>query len=75
MMTLAHLCTQIEGFFENFGILAISGLQMARTMRIHPLDSHYFREERGKNDADMVNVELKQRVWYHIVASDWFVYT
>jgi hypothetical protein len=75
MMTLAHLCTQIEGFSGNFGILAISGLQMARTMRIHPLDSHYFREERGKNDADMVNVELKQRVWYHIVASDWFVYT
>lgn len=73
MMTLAHLCTQIEGFSGSFGILAMSGLQMARTMRIHRLDSHYFREERRKNGADMVDVELKRRVWWHIVASDWLV--
>jgi hypothetical protein len=74
MMTLAHLCTQIEGFSGSFGILAMSGLQMARTMRIHRLDSHHFREERRKNGADMVDVELKRRVWWHIVASDWYVF-
>jgi hypothetical protein len=72
-MTLAHLCTQIEGFSGSFGILAMSGLQMARMMRIHRLDSHHFREERRKHGADMVDVELKRRVWWHIVASDWFV--
>jgi hypothetical protein len=74
MMTLAHLCTQIEGFSGSFGILAMSGLQMARTMRIHRLDSHRFREERRKNGADMVDVELKRRVWWHIVASDWYFF-
>jgi hypothetical protein len=73
LMTLAHLCTQIEGFSGSFGILAMSGLQMARTMRINRLDSHNFREERRKNGANMVDVELKRRVWWHIVASDWFV--
>ena len=72
LMTLAHLCTQIEGFSGSFGILAMSGLQMARTMRIHRLDSYRFREERRKNGADMVDVELKRRVWWHMVASDWF---
>jgi len=74
-MTLAHLCTQIEGFSGSFGILAMSGLQIARTMRVHRLDSRYFREERRKNGADMVDVELKRRVWWHIVASDWFVFS
>jgi hypothetical protein len=72
-MMLAHLCTQIEGFAGSFGILAMSGLQMARTMGIHRLDSPHFREERRRNGADMVDVELKRRVWWHIVASDWSV--
>jgi hypothetical protein len=71
LMTLANLCTQIEGFSGSFGILAMSALQMARTMRVHRLDSYHFREERRKNGADMVDIELKRRVWWHIVASDW----
>jgi hypothetical protein len=71
---LTHLCTQIEGFAGSFGILAMSGLQMARTMRIHRLDSPHFREQRQRNGADLVDVELKRRVWWHIVASDWSVF-
>jgi hypothetical protein len=73
-MMLAHLCTQIEGFAGSFSVLAMSGLQMARTMRIHRLDSLCFREERRRNGADMVDIELKRRVWWHIVASDWSVF-
>jgi hypothetical protein len=63
MMTLAHLCTPIEGFSRNLGIIAMSWLQMTQTMRIYRRDSHHFREERRKNGADMVDVELKRRVW------------
>ena len=72
-MILAHLCTQIEGFSGGFGILAMFGLQISRTMRIHRLDSPYFREQRRRDGADMVDVELKRRVWWHLVASDWSV--
>ncbi|PMD20688.1 hypothetical protein NA56DRAFT_573765 [Hyaloscypha hepaticicola] len=73
LMTLAHLCTQIEGFSGSFEVLAMTALQIARTMRIHRLDSYHFREERKKNGADMVDIELKRRVWWHIAASDWLL--
>jgi hypothetical protein len=40
-------------------------------MKIHRLDTPRYREERQKNGADMVDVEVKRRVWWHMVSSDW----
>jgi hypothetical protein len=71
IMSLAHLCTQIEGVSGSFGTLSMFGLRMARTMNIHRLDSRPSREERRKNGADMVVLEIKRRIWWHMVASDW----
>jgi hypothetical protein len=70
-MNLAHLCTQIEGFSGSFGILSVTGLQMARSMKIHWLDSVLYREQRRKHGADLVELEVKRRIWWHMVASDW----
>ncbi|KAF7596249.1 hypothetical protein BBP40_002782 [Aspergillus hancockii] len=72
-MNLAHLCTQIEGLSGSFGILSVTGLQMARSMKIHRLDSAPYREERRKNGADLVDLEVKRRIWWHMVASDWLL--
>jgi hypothetical protein len=70
-MNLAHLCTQIEGFSGSFGILSVTGLQMARSMKIHWLDSVPYREQRRNHGADLVELEVKRRIWWHMVASDW----
>jgi len=70
---LAYLCSQLEGLTESFGILTIFTLQMSRSMKIHLLDSPRCREERQKNGADMVDVEVKRRLWWHLASSDWFV--
>ncbi|KAF4622656.1 hypothetical protein G7Y89_g14371 [Cudoniella acicularis] len=68
---LAHLCTQIEGFSGSLGILTISGARMAKSMKIHRLDTFHYREERKKDGADMIDIEVKRRIWWHIVSSDW----
>ena len=68
---LVHLCTQIEGFSGSFGVLSMAGIQMAKMMKIHRLDTPRYREERQKNGADMVDIEAKRRVWWHMVSSDW----
>jgi hypothetical protein len=68
---LVHLCTQIEGFSGSFGVLSMAGIQMAKMMKIHRLDTPRYREERQKNGADMVDIEVKRRVWWHMVSSDW----
>ncbi|KAL4809096.1 hypothetical protein BDV18DRAFT_94673 [Aspergillus unguis] len=72
-MNLAHLCTQIEGLSGSFGILSVTGLQMARSMKIHQLDSAPCRGQRREQGADMVEVEVKRRIWWHMVASDWLL--
>ncbi|KAL4751795.1 hypothetical protein BDW72DRAFT_212561, partial [Aspergillus terricola var. indicus] len=72
-MSLAHLCTQMEGFSGSFGILSVTVLQMARSMKIHRLDSAPYREKRREHGADMVDLEVKRRIWWHMVASDWLL--
>lgn len=71
IVSLAHLCTQIEGVSGSFGTLSMFGIRMARAMNIHRLDSRPSREDRRKNGADMVVLEIKRRIWWHMVASDW----
>lgn len=70
-VTLAHLCIQIEGLSGSFGLLSATGLRMARSMKIHRLDSAPYREQRRQHGADMVELEVKRRIWWHMVASDW----
>ncbi|KAG2414474.1 hypothetical protein HFD88_003665 [Aspergillus terreus] len=72
-VTLAHLCIQIEGLSGSFGLLSATGLRMARSMKIHRLDSAPYREQRRQHGADMVELEVKRRIWWHMVASDWLL--
>ncbi|GES64217.1 Zn(II)2Cys6 transcription factor [Aspergillus terreus] len=72
-VTLAHLCTQIEGLSGSFGLLSATGLRMARSMKIHRLDSAPYREQRRQDGANMVELEVKRRIWWHMVASDWLL--
>lgn len=75
IVSLAHLCAQMEGVRRIFNILSASGIQMARVMKLHRLDSGLGRDERRKNGANMVDIEVKRRIWWHMVASDWYVFT
>jgi hypothetical protein len=72
IMSLAHLCAQIEGLTGSFGTLGMLGIRMAQAMNIHRLDSRPSRDERRKSGADMVALETKRRIWWHMVASDWY---
>lgn len=71
IVSLAHLGAQIDGPSGSFATLGLLGLRMAQAMNIHRLDSGPSRDERRKNGADMVALETKKRIWWHMVASDW----
>ena len=68
---LSHLCSQIEGFTGSFGSISMFCVHMVKAMKIHRLDTARCREERNRNGADMVDIEAKRRIWWHLVASDW----
>ena len=44
---------------------------MARSMLLHQLDSEQQKQARSRNGTDMVTLELKRRLWWHIVSTDW----
>ena len=71
IMTLGHLFHQMEGCGGSFALLCYSGIQMARLLKIHHLDSPSSQEERRKNGVDFIELETKRRTWWHMVASDW----
>ncbi|KAL2219659.1 hypothetical protein M432DRAFT_545861 [Thermoascus aurantiacus ATCC 26904] len=70
---LAHLLAQIDGFSGTFNLVMMSSLRTAREMRIHRLDTPRNREGRRRTGADMVDIEIKRRMWWHLVSSDWLL--
>lgn len=73
MVTLGHMFHQMEGVGSSFALLCASGIQMARVLKIHRLDSPSSKEERRKSGADSIELEIQRRTWWHMVASDWYV--
>ncbi|KAK8187514.1 uncharacterized protein BKA78DRAFT_191448 [Phyllosticta capitalensis] len=70
---LTHLFSNSDGFSTTFHLLRCSGLLMAQALRIHHLDTPHSQQERRTKGANMVEVEVKRRIWWHIVASDWLL--
>ena len=70
---LAHLYSQIEGFIGTFGTISMFFVHMTKAMKTDRLDTARCREKRKRNGANMADIEVKRRVWWHLVASDWYV--
>lgn len=48
-------------------------LKSAKTMGIHQIDSRRNCERRIHSSYDILDLEMKRRVWWHIVYSDWML--
>ncbi|KAK7514331.1 putative Zn(II)2Cys6 transcription factor [Phyllosticta citriasiana] len=70
---LAHLYNNSDGYSTTFHLLRSMGCLMAQTLRIHHLDTPQSQQQRKAKGSDMVEVEIKRRIWWHIVASDWLL--
>ncbi|KAK8162237.1 putative Zn(II)2Cys6 transcription factor [Phyllosticta citrichinensis] len=70
---LTHLFNNSDGFSTTFHLLRSMGCLMAQSLRIHHLDTPQSQHERKVNGSNMVEVEVKRRIWWHIVSSDWLL--
>lgn len=69
--TLAHLYMNTDGFPVKVHLLRHRCLLIARELQIHRLDTAKSREERRLKGCDMIDVEVRRRAWWYMVASDW----
>ena len=69
--TMAHLHMNTDGFPVKVHLFRHRCLMMARELQIHRLDTAKSREERRLKGCDMIDVEVRRRVWWNMVASDW----
>lgn len=71
--TMAHLVMNTDGFPLKVHMLRHRCFMMSREMDIHRLDTAKSIEERRVKGCDMIDVEVRRRVWWNMVASDWYV--
>ena len=74
MANLSHFINNDDGYSMEGHLIRARCYWMARTMDIHRLDTPRRREERKTNGFDIVEVEVQRRVWWSLVASDWYAY-
>lgn len=70
---LIHLLINVNGFHVKVHSLRFRCLLMARAMKIHCLDTVKAREERRLKGCNMIEIEVQRRIWWNMVASDWWV--
>lgn len=70
---LAHVLGNSSGLSFIVQMLRIRCLFMARAMEIHRLDTAKSREERRLKGCNMIEIEVQRRIWWNMVASDWYI--
>ncbi|KAL4942556.1 hypothetical protein BDV06DRAFT_161921 [Aspergillus oleicola] len=58
----------VRGFFVLEAMIG-----QARSLSLHCTDLPRFKAERQHNRSDLVVVEIKRRLWWHLTAYDWFL--
>lgn len=71
---ICHLITNLEGFGARARFLYSTGLNMARDMGLHIIDSPRNRKKPGSEEGHIA-IEVKRRLWWYIASSDWYVRT
>ncbi|KAH8809213.1 hypothetical protein F5884DRAFT_794829 [Xylogone sp. PMI_703] len=69
---LTHLISHSEGFSTTFHLLRNTGLVLGRQNGFHLIDTVQSSAKRSST-ADLINLEIQRRLWWHIVTCDWFL--
>lgn len=54
-----------------FGTIRATTVSIAHCMGLHRLDSSENKERRKTGNYDLITLEVKRRLWWHIASSDW----
>lgn len=70
---LVFLDYNLEGFTSRARAILSQGLQTAKELALHRLDSPSAvrRREAAPTIESMIETEMKRRVWWHMVSTDW----
>jgi hypothetical protein len=72
---LGFLLFHNEGFSTRARCLFASGVAMARDLLLHKIDAPGNQSASPPNTRNPWEAEVKRRVWWHTVATDWYAAT
>lgn len=74
----SYLAYNMQGYSAQFRLLQTTALELARQAQLHKTDappgltsSSQQQQQQQPRDDDSLRDEMKRRVWWHIVATDW----
>lgn len=66
-----HIMPNVTGA-SMMRILAATEIQLARTLSIDQVDSLSSKRKRENFDVNWAEVEVKRRIWWHLVSTEWY---
>lgn len=69
ILILSFLVCNLEGVSLNYRFLVSTGLLLGRELGLHRID-----DESNAGSANTVQAEMGRRVWWYLVATDWYVF-
>lgn len=69
---LSFLVLNLEGLSATSRSLMRTALIIARDISLYKVDAHH-HERRSNHQDDGIEIEVKRRVWWHVVATDWSI--
>jgi len=73
MIILSFVVSHLEGLSRRFWSLFSEAITMARSLGLHLVDDDKRKLLKSLPAQDSVKAEIGRRVWWYLVASDWFV--
>ncbi|KAF4435240.1 hypothetical protein FACUT_7344 [Fusarium acutatum] len=60
-----------ETFSPRYRVLLAEAIAVSHSLGLHVVDRVSVRQGHSKDDADPIRQEVKRRVWWYLVATDW----
>ncbi|GAT29128.1 hypothetical protein RIB2604_02801010 [Aspergillus luchuensis] len=73
MIIISFVIANLEGISARFRDLLSTAITAARELSLHKVDHQPEIDGREETLADSVDSEMKRRVWWYLVATDWYV--
>jgi hypothetical protein len=71
LVNLTNVVVNADGFSVKANLLRMHCQNMARSMDLNRIDTARVTEERRKQGYNVVELEVKRRIWWDMVATDW----
>ncbi|OJD30012.1 uncharacterized protein BKCO1_6800030 [Diplodia corticola] len=69
----SYLAYNTQGYSTQFRLLQTTALELARQAELHKTDAPPAPTTTPAQPRDVIADEVKRRVWWHIVATDWIL--